>query len=173
MKRLLAVAVLACCPMTAQSDIAAALNFEQLRAKAKESVDVSLDSNTLQLAGRFLSGKTSEEKAKKLLESGLKAIFVRSFEFERDGEYTDADLNPVRTLLKAPGWTRIVGVNEKAQGESSEVWARSENGRPAGLCVIAAEKRELTVVYLDGPIKIDDLAALGGSFGIPAAKGTK
>ncbi len=157
----------------AQQDIRAALNFEHLKAKAKDIVDVSLDSSTLQFAGGFLSGKKGDEaKAKKLM-SGLKGLFVRSFEFEKEGEYSEADLKAIRALARTPGWSRIVNIDSKAEGESTEVYTKTENGSPAGLIVIAAEKKELTVVYIDGPIDLAQLGEIGGNLGIPARRGTK
>ena len=36
-----------------------------------------------------------------------------------------------------------------------------------GLAIIAAEPKELTIVSLTGTISMDDLADLGGQFGIP------
>jgi hypothetical protein len=37
----------------------------------------------------------------------------------------------------------------------------------AGIIVISAEPRELTFVNIVGPIEVDQLADLGGEFGIP------
>jgi hypothetical protein len=39
--------------------------------------------------------------------------------------------------------------------------------RIAGLVVIAAEAKELTIVNIVGPIDLDQLSRLGGQFGIP------
>ncbi|HEY2845088.1 MAG TPA: hypothetical protein VGJ09_15605, partial [Bryobacteraceae bacterium] len=55
--------------------------LDGLASKAKESVDITLDSSMLQMAGGFLasSGKDGD-KVRNVL-AGLKAISVRSFEF--------------------------------------------------------------------------------------------
>ena len=45
------------------------------------------------------------------------------------------------------------------------VW--TEKGTVTGLAVIAAEPKELTFVYIDGLINPEQLAGLGGQFGIP------
>ena len=171
--RAILAGMLACGCAWAQQDVAAALNLDHLKAKAKESVDVSLDSSTLAFAGSFLSGgKGDEAKAKKLL-AGVKAIFVRVFEFDKEGGYGEPDLKPVRALAKGAGWTRVVDIDSKQDKEKTEVYTRTENGAPAGLIVIVAEKTELAVVYIDGPIDLKQLGELGGSFGIGKKKGTK
>src|ERR1044071_3621589 len=75
-----------------------------LGARASEKVDVTLDGNMLQLAAKFLSdGKSDEAQVKKLI-AGLKSIYVRSFEFEKEGEYNPADVEAVRTQFRAPAW---------------------------------------------------------------------
>jgi hypothetical protein len=35
------------------------------------------------------------------------------------------------------------------------------------VAIIAADRKELTVVHIDGPIDLDGLAKLSGNFGIP------
>ena len=142
-------------------------NLDRLAAKAKESVVVTLDANLLQLAGKFLSSKDAEQANVKKLVEGLKGIYVRSFEFDQPGQYTQADVESVRSQLKTPEWSRIVDVRSAKQGENAEVFLRTENNRITGLAVIAAEPRELTVVNIVGPIDPEDLARLGGQFGIP------
>lgn len=141
--------------------------FDKLAAKAEESVDVTLDSNMLQLAGKFLSDKDADQaKAKKII-SGLKGIYVRSFEFAKEGEYSAADVDAFRAQLQAPTWSRIVGVTSK-HGENNEVYFRTSAGSQiGGVVIIAAEPKELTIVSLTGTISVDDLAELGGQFGIP------
>ena len=108
-------------------------SFEKLAAKAKESVDVNLDGNMLQMAGRFLSpDKPGEAKARGVI-AGLKGVFVKNFEFEKEGEYTQADVDGVRGQLKGPGWSKVVSVIEKR--ESTEIFVKQENGKPAGMVI--------------------------------------
>jgi hypothetical protein len=142
--------------------------LDKLAAKAVESVDVTLDGNLLQLAGKFLSDKDADQaKAKKLI-SGLKGIFVRSFTFAKEGEYNAADIQGLRAQLQAPAWSRIVGVTSKRDRDNAEVYLKVGDGsKIGGLVVIAAEPKELTVVSIVGSIQPEDLAELGGQFGIP------
>jgi hypothetical protein len=47
------------------------------------------------------------------------------------------------------------------------VFVKQEKGQVAGVAIIAAEPKELTIVSIDGTIDLAQLAALGGQFGIP------
>jgi hypothetical protein len=140
--------------------------LEKLAAKAESSVDVTLDANMLQLAGKFLSDKDADQASAKKLVGGLKGIYVRSFEFAKEGEYSPADLDSIRTQLQSPGWSRIVGV--KSKGENTDVFLRAAaEGQIGGLVILAAEPKELTVVVINGTISPDDIGKLSGQFGIP------
>ncbi len=64
--------------------------LEGLAAKASETVDVNIDESLMALTIKFL-GKDDDERKVKELVSGLKGIYVKSFEFESEGQYTDAE----------------------------------------------------------------------------------
>jgi len=138
-----------------------------LGARASEKVDVTLDGNLLQLAARFLSdSKTDEAQVKKLI-AGLKSIYVRTFEFEKEGEYNPADVEAVRAQFRAPGWSRIVSTQGK--NENAEVFVLTQkDGKFAGLAVVSAEPKEVTIVSIAGSIDPAQIGALGGKFGIPS-----
>jgi Domain of unknown function (DUF4252) len=139
--------------------------LDGLASKAKESVDITLDSNLLQMAGGFLAaGGKDGDKVKGVL-AGLKAISVKSFQFKETGQYRIEDLEPIRAQLRTPGWSKIVSVQSKE--EISEVYTRTEQGKVVGFAIIAAEPKELTVVAIEGTIDLKDLAALQ-ALGVPA-----
>jgi hypothetical protein len=142
-------------------------DIEKLSARAKEVVEVTMEGPMLRWASKFLSAEDADEKKAAKLVANLKGIYVRSFEFDKDGEYSSADVDMMRTQFRAPEWTRIVGVRSQKDGENVDVFFRLENEKMAGIVVIAAEPRELTFVHIDGPLEIEDLAELGGDFGIP------
>ncbi len=143
-------------------------HLEKLADRATEVVDVTLDGQMLQLASRFMSGKRSPDEAKaKDLISHLKGIYVKSFEFDKKGEYAEADIDSIRSQLRAPLWSRIVGVRSKRQGENAEVYLMGDGNNIQGLAIISAEPKELTVVNIVGPIDVDKLSELGGHFGVP------
>ena len=142
-------------------------NLDRLAAKATDVVDVTMDANLLQLAARFLSDKDTDEAQVKKLIGGLRGIYVRSFEFEKPGEYQDSDVEPVRAQLHTPAWSRIVGVRSQKSGDNSEVYLKTENGKIGGLAILVTEPKQLTIVSIDGTIDPDQLHELGGHFGIP------
>lgn len=143
-------------------------DLDKLAEKADESLDINLEGVTLSLAEKALSSERSPEEAMiKELVKGLKGIFVKRFEFEKEGEYTNADIEPLRAQLRSPGWSRIVGVKNKRGGENIEVYAMAEGEKMIGLAVIALEARELTVVNIVGMIDLEKLIEVAKYFGMP------
>ncbi len=143
------------------------LNLDGLAAKASNKVDLSLTSQTLQFAARFLEDGDADEARVKKLVAGLDGIYIRSYEFDRDNAWTPADLEGVRSQLKGPEWSRIVGVESTGEGEAAEVHVRTENKKVTGLAIVVSAPREFTVVNIVGPIDLDSLGELSGHFGVP------
>ncbi len=141
--------------------------FERLADKASETVNVTLDSQTLSFATKFLSDKKDEADVKRIAQK-IKGIYVRGYEFDKEGEYTDKDLSDIRSQLKGPEWSVIVSTHSKRDREISEIYLH----RDGGLLIIAAEPKELTIVNIMGNIDPSDLTNLGGQFGIPKVHGT-
>jgi hypothetical protein len=153
-------------PLLAQ-DVKLPADIDKLAAKASEVVDVSLDGPMLRLAGRFLSNNDPDEAKVKSIVGGLKGIYVKSFEFEKEGEYSPSELDEMRHQLRGPGWSRMVGVVSKKAGDNTEIFMKLDNEHIGGLVILCAEPKQLTVVNIVGNISLDDLSALGGHFGIP------
>jgi hypothetical protein len=145
--------------------------LEKLAAKASEVVDVNLDGSMLKLASKFIDEDEDKEdvELRQMLQN-LKGIYVKSFEFEKEGEYTEADVNAIRSQLHAPAWARLVSVRSKKQGDNAEVYLMGSESNIQGLAIIAAEPKELTVVNIVGPIDIDKLSKLSGHMGVPNIK---
>jgi Domain of unknown function (DUF4252) len=142
-------------------------DVEKLSIKAKETVEVNMDGPMLHWASKFLSAEDpDEQKAAKLI-TNLKGIYVRSFEFDNQGAYTSADVEELRAQFSSPPWSRVVGVRSQREGDNVDVFFKLEDEQMAGIVIIAAETKELTVVNIVGPIDVDELADLGGEFGIP------
>ena len=142
--------------------------LDRLAAKAQATVDITLDKSLLGLAARFLSDKDGDEVRAKRLIAGLNSVTVRSYEFDAAGEYNSADVEAVRVQLQPPAWSRVVGVTSKRNSEDTDVYIKTEsNGNVGGVVIIAAEARELTIVYVAGIIDPAQLADLGGRWHIP------
>jgi len=148
-------------------------NLDHLSAKASDSIDLSLNSSVLQLAAKFLDPKDPDEARVKQLIAGIEGIYIKSFEFNREGQYSPTDLDQIRNQLRAPEWSRIVGVKSAEEGENVEVWMRTVNGKVGGVAILASEPKELTVANLVGTVDLDSLAELGGHFGLPKMESTK
>jgi hypothetical protein len=140
--------------------------LDALAAKASQTVDVNIDERLMQLAARFLSSKDGDEAKVKEIVNGLKGIYVKSFEFENEGQYTEADLEVIRSQLRNSAWSRIVNVTSKREG-SVEVYLMRNGNQISGLAVLATDPKEITVVNIIGPVDLDKLTQLEGEFGIP------
>lgn len=143
------------------------VNLERLAEKASEVVNVNMDENMIKFAGSFMNKNKPDEAEIQKLVSGLKSICVRSFEFDKEAQYAEEDLEALRSQLQTPTWSRMVDTHSKRNRENVDVYFRMEKGVATGLAVIAAEPKELTFVHIDGLINPDTLGKLGGQFGIP------
>jgi len=148
-------------------------HLEKLSAKAVEVNNVTLDGDMLQLAAKFLDMDKDDPEsgqAKNLIKN-LKGIYVKNFEFEQPNQYSAADVEEIRTQLAAPGWSKIVENRDKRANENNEIYVMKDaHNNIAGIAILVAEPKELTVVNIVGPVDLDKLSALGGKFGIPENK---
>ena len=141
-------------------------HLDRFAAKAIESINVNMDERLLRIVPPLLSKDPEEAKAKELI-ADLKGIYVKRFEFESEGAYVDADLAPIREQLQAPGWSRIVEVRSKREGNNVEVYLLTNGGRIDGLAILSFEPKELTVINIVGSVDLDKLRRLEGQFGVP------
>jgi len=140
--------------------------IDRLGPKARETVNITLDGALLQLASQFLSSTDKDQAKIKSIISKLKAIQVRTFEFDNEAQYSDADIAPIRSQLRAPGWSRIV--ESRKDGEHVEVFVKQDKDKMGGLVILSAERKELAIVIIDGSIDLSELSSLDGQFGIPS-----
>ncbi|HEV8427155.1 MAG TPA: DUF4252 domain-containing protein [Pyrinomonadaceae bacterium] len=141
-------------------------SLDHLASKASQTVDVNIDERLMKMAAKLFSDRDADEREVKKLIVGLKGIYVKSFEFETDGQFVAADLEPIRTQLRGTGWTKMVNVTSKKEG-SVEVYLQFIGENVNGLAVLVTDDKELTVVNIVGPVNLDKLAELEGQLGIP------
>lgn len=141
-------------------------SLDHLAAKASQTVDVSIDERLIRIAAKVFKDNDAEEKQIKDLLVGIKGIYVKSFQFDADGLIASADVESIRTQLRGPGWTRLIGVNSRKEG-NFEVHLLMHGEQIGGLAVLHTDQRELTVVNIVGPVDLDKLAKLEGQLGIP------
>src|SRR5512140_2574201 len=79
-----------------------------LAERAAEPVDITLDGDLLRPASKFMSddGSTGGRAARDMVRN-LKGIYVRSFEFDKEGEYDRGIIGKLRAQL-GPGWQKVV-----------------------------------------------------------------
>jgi hypothetical protein len=138
-----------------------------LADKASESVTVTLDSQLLGFAARFLNPDVPDEAAAKKIVSSLTGIYVRKFTFDTDYAYPKADIDGIRRQLSAPGWSRIVEARSKKEQTDVDVYLLIDGGKARGLAIIASEPREFAIVNIVGSVNLEDLHELEGKFGVP------
>jgi hypothetical protein len=138
--------------------------LDQLANKASETVDVKLDERLMLTTAKFFSGKDDAD-IKEVLK-GLKGIYVKSFTFEKEGEYSQAEVESVMSQLRGSTWSKVVAVKTKG-GDNVEVYLNMVGDQITGLAVLSIEPKEFTVVNIVGPIDLEKLSKLEGQFGVP------
>lgn len=144
--------------------------LDKLGASAKSSTNLTLDADMLKLAAGFLGSSNDKDVAAiRSMVGNLKGIYVRAYEFDKPGQYAEADLAPLRAILKQPKWKNVLDVREDK--ESTQVYfLPSPNNKLGGMAVVSTEPTSLTVVYIDGLLDMSDLEKLSGNMGIPDIK---
>lgn len=139
--------------------------LDVLAKKASETVDVKLDEHLMQTTAKIFSDKDDAE-IRELLK-GVKGIYVKSFTFEKEGEYSQAEVDSILSQLRGGGWSKVVSVSNKKERDNVEVYLMMQGDQVEGLAVISAEPKELTVVNIIGPVSLEKLSKLRGQFGVP------
>jgi len=166
MKTLLLAMVLAALASEPASAQKVNLDFSALAAKATAKKEVTIEGGILQMLGQVASLANNDDKGKagdvvKML-PGIDGVVVRKYEFAKEGEYSDRDLEPVRQQVgSGSGWSRIVNTREK--DESTEIYVYNQNGKLGGMLLIAAKAKELTVVHISGSVQLAQLKDLVNS----------
>ena len=164
----LVAAVCGAAPVHAQNARLQIDHLDKLFPKAVETVDVRVDGSLLMMASKFLRSDKADEAAVKEIVQALKGVYVKGVEFDKEGEYSDADVESVRQQLSAPGWERIVGVRSKRDGQNVEVFLMINNDAVIeGIGVLISDPKQVMVVNVVGPLDPEKINNLRGQFGIP------
>jgi hypothetical protein len=159
------VALSAAATALAQNPRIQTTQLDGLSGKASQTVDVNIDERLIQLTAKVLGNDDEGKKIKEIV-NGLKGIYVKSFEFDKEGDYSDADLESVRSQLRNTAWSKIVNVHSKKEG-NLEVYLMSTASQISGLAVLASDAKQITVVNIIGNVDLEKLSNLEGNFGIP------
>lgn len=139
---------------------------KELAARATNVTEVTLGKNMLAFAAKFMNGKDKDEAGVQQLIEGLDGIYVRSYEFDKEGQYSMEDVAKLRQYFETSEWSPMVRERERKSGETTDVMVKLVNGEAHGLFVLAAEPKELTIVLILGPVHMEDLGKLKGLGGL-------
>jgi len=130
--------------------------------------EVTLGKNMLAFAAKIMNGKNDDDAEVRRLIEGLDGIYVREYEFDKDGQYSKDEVDQLRKYFETSEWSPIVRERERKSGESTDVMIKLLNGESHGLFILETEPKELTIVLILGPIHMDDLGKLKGIGGLSA-----
>lgn len=134
-----------------------------LAARASDVTEVTLSKDMLNFAAKFMDKDDAEGRQ---LIQNLDGIYVRTYEFEKDGAVTPEEFEQIRAHYETSEWTPMVHERERKNHEITDVMMKQVNGETRGLLVLADEPTELTIVLILGPIKPEDLSKLHGLSGL-------
>ena len=143
---------------------------KDLAARAANVTEVTLDKNMLGFASKFMDRKDKDQAAAGDLIQGLDGIYVRSYEFDKEGQFSMDEVEKVRQAFTAPEWSPMVHTRERNGAETTDVMVKLVNGEPHGMFVLSVEPKELTIVLIQGPIRMDQLSELSNIGGLGALR---
>lgn len=141
---------------------------KQLASRASDVTEVTLTKSMLAFAAKILNGKNEDDAATRKLIEGLDGIYVRDYEFDKAGEFSPEDVDQLRKQFETSEWSSLVKERERKTGESTDIMVKLVNGESHGMFILDVEPKELTIVLILGPIKMDDLSKLKGINGLSA-----
>jgi hypothetical protein len=139
---------------------------KELASRASDVTEVTLGKNMLDFAAKIMNGKNDDDaEARKLIE-GLEGIYVREYDFDKEGQFSPDEVDQLRKYFETSDWTPMVKERERKKGESTDVMMKLVNGESHGLFILDVEPKELTIVLILGPIHPEDLGKLKGMTGL-------
>jgi len=144
---------------------------KELAARASDVTEVTLGKNMLEFAAKIMNGKDEDEAATRHLIEGLDGIYVREYEFDKAGQVTPEEIEQLRKYFETSEWSPLVRERDRKSGESTDVMVKLVNGESRGLFILDAEPKELSIVLILGPIRMEDLGKLHGVSGLSVLGG--
>jgi hypothetical protein len=142
-------------------------SFAGLQSQARESVDVTVGWPTLRFVRWLLDDHDPDTAEMKTVLDGLRAVHVRSYQFDSDFVYSKADLDSVRAQLSGSGWIQLVQVRDRRKAEDVDIYVARDNHKVTGFAIIASNPREFTIVNIVGAIDLEHVAKLQNLLGLP------
>ena len=134
--------------------------------RASNVTEVTLGKNMLAFAAKIMNGKNDNDAEVRHLIENLDGIYVREYEFDKEGQYSKDEVDQLRKYFETSDWSPVVRERERKSGERTDVMIKLVNGESHGLFILETEPKELTIVLILGPIHMDDLGKLKGIGGL-------
>jgi len=144
---------------------------KDLAARASHVTEVTLDKNTLAFASKVMNGNDKDEVATRKLIDGLDGIYVREYEFDKEDQFSMEQIEQLRKYFETSEWSTLVRERDLKSHESTDVMVKLEKGETRGFFILEVEPKELTIVLILGPIRMEDLGKLKGISGLDALGG--
>jgi hypothetical protein len=141
---------------------------KELAARASNVSEVTLDKNMLGFASKFMDNKDKNQAGVSNLIQGLDGIYVRDYEFDKEGQYSMDEIEKLRQAIETPEWQPLVRDREHKGAEMTDVMVKIVNGETRGMFILSAEPKELSIVLILGDIRMDQLGMLKGISGLGA-----
>jgi hypothetical protein len=141
---------------TAQLPVSSPIEKE-LAARASEATEITLDKKMLSLASRVMDGKDTYDDATRQLIENLDGIYIRNYEFDKEGLFTAEQVEQLRKNYETGEWSSLVRNRDRKTGESSDIMVKLVNGESHGLFILNVEPKEISMVLVLGPVQMSDL----------------
>jgi hypothetical protein len=141
---------------------------KELAARASNVTEITLGKNMLAFAAKVMNGKDKDEAETRQLIEGLDGIYVREYEFDKEGQFSADDVDQLRKYFETSEWSPMVHERDRRNNESTDVMVKLVNGESHGMFILDVEPKELTIVLILGPIRMDELGELRGVAGLGA-----
>lgn len=155
----LSVVLIASFAASAQQEKLQLDHLNRLSVVASEAVEVNMDQPAVQALNKLMTLNERERARLSGMTSRLRGIYVRGYEFEREGEYSQDDIEIIRNQLRSPGWTRVVQVGGR-NGSRDEVYLKQGNQEIDAFAVVSTSARNICVINLVGQLNLDDIGLL-------------
>lgn len=143
-------------------------HLQALENKAEQVVSVNLEGQNLDEGSKLLAIRNGVSKSVKELVKGLKGVYLRRFWFGGKKSYEEADVEPIKKELRRPGWAPMIDVQLRNKNEAVSFYSYTVNDRLAGVAVLSADPKEVTLINIVGPVDLEALSELGRQMGLPA-----
>jgi hypothetical protein len=111
------------------------------RSAPPNVTEVTLGKNMLAFAAKFMNGKDEDEAATRKLIDGLDGIYVRDYEFDKEGQYSMDEIEQLRKYFETSEWSPIVRERERKSGETTDVMVKLVNGESHGMFILTENRR--------------------------------